>query len=56
MVGISIPARSGLAVTIFINNIVVTLVALAGGFTLGLLTAYVPGLNGALIGVLGVLE
>ena len=56
MVGISIPARSGLAVTIFTNNIVVTLEALAGGFTLGLLTAYVLAFNGALIGVLGVLE
>jgi len=56
VVGISIPARSGLAVTIFTNNIVVTLEALAGGFTLGLLTAYVLAFNGALLGVLGALE
>jgi uncharacterized membrane protein SpoIIM required for sporulation len=56
VVGISIPARSGLAITIFINNIVVSLEVLAGGFTLGLLSAYVLATNGAMVGVLGVLE
>ena len=56
VVGISIPARSGLAVTIFINNIVVSLEVLAGGFTLGLLSAYVLATNGAMLGVLGMLE
>ena len=56
VVGISIPARSGLAVAIFTNNIVVSLEVLAGGFTLGLLSAYVLAANGAMVGVLGVLE
>jgi len=56
VVGISIPARSGLAVAIFTNNIVVSLEVLAGGFTLGLLTAYALATNGAMVGVLGVLE
>ncbi len=48
--------RSGLAVAIFTNNIVVSLEVLAGGFTLGLLSAYALATNGALVGVLGVLE
>ncbi len=56
VVGISIPARSGLAVAIFTNNITVSLEVLAGGFTLGLLSAYVLATNGAMVGVLGVLE
>jgi len=56
VVGISIPARSGLAFEIFTNNILVSIEALAGGFTLGLLTAYVLAFNGAMLGVLGMLE
>jgi uncharacterized membrane protein SpoIIM required for sporulation len=56
VVGISIPARSGLALAIFTNNILVSLEVLAGGFTLGLLSAYVLATNGALVGVLAVLE
>jgi len=56
VVGISIPARSGLAFEIFTNNVLVSFEALAGGFTLGLLTAYVLAFNGALLGVLGTLE
>ena len=56
VVGISIPARSGLAVAIFVNNILVSLEVLAGGFTLGLLTAYVLATNGATVGILAVLE
>jgi uncharacterized membrane protein SpoIIM required for sporulation len=54
--GISVPARAGLAVGIFINNIEVAFFALAGGFTFGLLTAYSLAYNGALLGVLGALE
>jgi uncharacterized membrane protein SpoIIM required for sporulation len=56
VVDISIPARSGLAVTIFTNNILVSFEALVGGFTLGLLTVYILATNGAMIGVLGTLE
>jgi uncharacterized membrane protein SpoIIM required for sporulation len=54
--GISVPARAGLAVGIFTNNIVVAFLALAGGFTFGLLTVYSLAYNGALIGVLGAFE
>jgi len=56
VVGIAIPARTGLAVTIFVNNILVSFEALIGGFTFGLLTAYVLATNGAMLGVLAVLE
>jgi uncharacterized membrane protein SpoIIM required for sporulation len=45
-----------LAVGIFTNNIVVAFLALAGGFTFGLLTVYSLAYNGALIGVLGAFE
>jgi len=54
--GISVPARAGLAVSIFTNNIEVAFLALAGGFTFGLLTAYSLLYNGALLGILGALE
>ncbi|HXQ60788.1 MAG TPA: stage II sporulation protein M [Acidimicrobiales bacterium] len=54
--GISVPARAGLAVGIFVNNIAVAFLALAGGFTFGLLTAYSLAYNGALLGVLGTFE
>jgi uncharacterized membrane protein SpoIIM required for sporulation len=54
--GISLTARGGLAVGIFVNNIEVALLALAGGFTFGILTAYSLAYNGALLGVLGALE
>jgi uncharacterized membrane protein SpoIIM required for sporulation len=54
--GISVPARAGLAIGIFTNNIEVAFFALAGGFTFGLLTAYSLAYNGALLGVLGALE
>jgi uncharacterized membrane protein SpoIIM required for sporulation len=56
VVGIAIPARAGLAFEIFTNNIRVSILALAGGFTFGLLTAYVLVTNGALLGVLAGLE
>jgi uncharacterized membrane protein SpoIIM required for sporulation len=54
--GISIAARGGLAASIFVNNIEVACLALAGGFTFGLMTAFSLAYNGALIGVLGALE
>ena len=54
--GISVPARAGLAVGIFVNNIGVAFLALAGGFTFGLLTVYSLAYNGALLGVLGAFE
>ncbi len=54
--GISVPARGGLAISIFVNNIEVSLLAIAGGFTFGVLTVYSLAYNGALIGVLGALE
>jgi len=54
--GISVPARGGLAIGIFTNNIEVSLLAIGGGFTLGILTVYSLAYNGALIGVLGAFE
>ncbi len=54
--GISVPARGGLAVTIFVNNIEVSILAIAGGFTFGILTVYSLAYNGALLGVLGTFE
>lgn len=54
--GVSIVGRSGLAVAIFINNIEVAMLAVAGGFTFGLLTAFSLAYNGAVLGILGALE
>ena len=54
--GVSVPARGGLAVEIFTNNIQVSLMAVGGGFTFGVLTVYSLAYNGALLGVLGTLE
>lgn len=54
--GVSIVGRSGLAVQIFVNNIEVSILAVAGGFTFGLLTAFSLAYNGAILGVLGALE
>ena len=54
--GISVPARGGLAVQIFVNNIIVSMTAIGGGFTFGILTLYSLAYNGALLGVLGALE
>lgn len=54
--GISVPARGGLAFAIFVNNIEVSLLAVGGGFTFGVLTVFSLAYNGALIGVLGALE
>jgi uncharacterized membrane protein SpoIIM required for sporulation len=54
--GVSIVGRSGLAVQIFVNNILVSILAVAGGFTFGLLTAFSLAYNGAILGILGALE
>ncbi len=54
--GVSITGRTGLAVEIFVNNIIVGVSAMAGGFTLGILTGLSLAYNGALLGVLGALE
>ena len=54
--GISVTARGGLAAAIFTNNIEVAFFAVAGGLTFGVLTVYSLVYNGALLGVLGVLE
>lgn len=54
--GVSIAGRSGLAVAIFVNNIYVSILAIGGGLTAGVLTAFSLAYNGALVGVLGALE
>ncbi len=54
--GVSIVGRGGLAVQIFVNNILVSILAVAGGFTFGLLTAFSLAYNGAILGILGALE
>jgi uncharacterized membrane protein SpoIIM required for sporulation len=54
--GVSIPGRSGLASLIFVNNLRVSILALAGGFTGGLVTSYFLAYNGALFGALGAFE
>jgi len=53
---VSIVGRAGLAVAIFVNNIEVAVLAVAGGFTFGLMTGFALAYNGALIGILGALE
>jgi uncharacterized membrane protein SpoIIM required for sporulation len=52
----SIAGRGGLAVAIFVNNIEVSVLAMAGGLSGGLLTAVSLSYNGAIVGVLGALE
>jgi uncharacterized membrane protein SpoIIM required for sporulation len=54
--GVSVAARGGLATQIFVNNIIVSIFAMLGGFTAGILTAYLLAYNGAVLGVLGALE
>jgi uncharacterized membrane protein SpoIIM required for sporulation len=54
--GVAIVGRAGLAVSIFVNNILVSVAAMAGGFTFGILTGFSLAYNGALLGVLGALE
>lgn len=53
---VSIVGRGGLAVQIFVNNIEVAILAVAGGFSFGLLTAFSLAYNGAILGILGALE
>jgi uncharacterized membrane protein SpoIIM required for sporulation len=54
--GVSVPGRGGLAGIIWVNNLRVSLLEFAGGFTGGLLTAYFLAYNGVVFGVLGGLE
>ncbi len=54
--GISLGSRLGLAQLIFVNNIIVALLVIAGGFTFGVLSVLSLGYNGLLLGVLGTLE
>ena len=54
--GVSIVGRTGLAVQSFVNNIEVAILAVSGGFTFGLLTAFSLAYNGAVLGILGALE
>jgi uncharacterized membrane protein SpoIIM required for sporulation len=54
--GAPIDARGGLAVEIFSNNIVVSTMAMLGGFSFGIFTTYLLAYNGLLLGVLGALE
>lgn len=54
--GVSVATRGGLALEIFTNNIIVSCMALVGGFTAGLLTVYSLAYNGAVLGALGAIE
>jgi uncharacterized membrane protein SpoIIM required for sporulation len=54
--GAPIAARGGLVSYIWVNNVEVSVLALAGGFTGGVLTGYFLAYNGATLGVLGALE
>ena len=54
--GLSTAESASFSTQIFVNNIRVTLVAFAGGISLGLLTAASLVFNGLLIGVLGALS
>jgi uncharacterized membrane protein SpoIIM required for sporulation len=55
LVGISIPARAGVATQIFTNNIEVAFETLVAGFTLGIVTTYLLAFNGAMLGVVAAL-
>ena len=54
--GLPIDARGGLAIQIFSNNILVSTLAMLGGFSFGIFTTYMLAYNGLLLGVLGALE
>jgi uncharacterized membrane protein SpoIIM required for sporulation len=54
--GVSVVSRGGLAAEIFVNNIIVACLVVAGGFTYGVITVCSLAYNGALLGVLGTLE
>jgi uncharacterized membrane protein SpoIIM required for sporulation len=54
--GVSVASRGGLAAEIFVNNIIVACLVIAGGFTYGVITVCSLAYNGALLGVIGTLE
>jgi len=54
--GTAIAGRGGLVWYIWVNNLRVSVLAMAGGFTGGLVTAWFLAYNGALVGALGALE
>jgi uncharacterized membrane protein SpoIIM required for sporulation len=54
--GAAIAGRGGLASYIWVNNLRVAVLAMAGGFTGGLVTGWFLAYNGALVGVLGAFE
>ncbi|MGO8876485.1 MAG: stage II sporulation protein M [Acidimicrobiales bacterium] len=54
--GTAIAGRGGLVWFIWVNNLRVAVLAMAGGFTGGVVTAWFLAYNGALIGVLGAFE
>ena len=54
--GLSTAESAAFSTQIFVNNIRVTLLAFAGGISLGLLTAFSLVFNGLLVGVLGALS
>ncbi len=54
--GTAIAGRGGLVWYIWVNNLRVSVLAMAGGFTGGLVTTWFLAYNGALVGALGALE
>ena len=54
--GVPIAGRGGLVWYIWVNNLRVSVLAMAGGFTGGIATAWFLAYNGALVGVLGAFE
>jgi uncharacterized membrane protein SpoIIM required for sporulation len=54
--GAALAGRGGLVTSIWVNNMEVSVLAVAGGFTGGLVTAWFLAYNGAIVGVLGALE
>jgi uncharacterized membrane protein SpoIIM required for sporulation len=54
--GVPIAGRGGLVWYIWVNNLRVSVLAMAGGFTGGVVTAWFLAYNGALVGVLGAFE
>ena len=54
--GTAIAGRGGLVWYIWVHNLLVAVLAMAGGFTGGVVTAWFLAYNGVLVGVLGALE
>ncbi len=54
--GTALAGRGGLVWYIWVHNLLVAVLAMAGGFTGGIVTAWFLAYNGVLVGVLGALE